>query len=253
MSEFAPLLVFGILLVRIGMVVAMTPVFGGTWAPSQIKVGLVVVLAAIMAPLVTLPAIETPAALAAVVAREAIIGMALSMGIRVLVSAAELGGYLVGFQIGFSYAGIVDPQSGVRNNVMAVLYGTLTLMAVFGANLHHQMIRLLVATYDAVPVAPHRGVNESLVQSVMHMTGAIFVLGAELAAPVVLVLVLIEVVMGVVSRAAPSLNLMIVGAPIRLLVGLFALSAALEVVPGVITRSATMSLELASRLALAFK
>jgi len=60
-------------------------------------------------------------------------------------------------------------------------------------------------------------------------------------------------VMGVVSRAAPSLNLMVVGAPIRLLVGLFALSGALEVVPGVITRSATMSLELASRLTLAFQ
>lgn len=253
MIDFAPLVVFGVLLVRVGMVVALTPVFGGTWAPPQIKVGLTVVLAVMLAPLVPLPSVDNAATLAAIVAHETVIGLALSMGIRVLVAAAELGGYLVGFQIGFSYAGIVDPQSGVRNNVLAVLYSSLTLFAVFGANLHHQMLRLLVATYDAVPVAPHGGVNESLVESVMRLTGGIFLLGAELAAPVVLVLVLVEVVMGVVSRAAPSLNLMVIGAPVRLLVGLFALSAALEVVPGVITRSAMMSLELASRLALAFK
>jgi len=155
--DFAPLIVFGVLLVRIGMVVALTPVFGGTWAPAQIKVGLTVVLAAMLAPLVPLPAIENPAALAAIVAHESVIGLALSMGIRVLVAAAELGGYLVGFQVGFSYAGIVDPQSGVRNNVLAVLYSSLTLLAVFDANLHHQMLRLLVATYDAVPVAAHGG------------------------------------------------------------------------------------------------
>src|SRR4029079_308694 len=53
--DFAPLIVFGLLAGRIGMVVALTPVFGGTWAPAQIKVGLTVVLAAMLAPLVPLP------------------------------------------------------------------------------------------------------------------------------------------------------------------------------------------------------
>jgi len=125
--DFAPLIVFGVLLVRIGMVVALTPVFGGTWAPAQIKVGLTVVLAAMLAPLVPLPAIENPAALAAIVAHESVIGLALSMGIRVLVAAAELGGYLVGFQVGFSYAGIVAFIES-RN------CGTLVLMSVMSSS-----------------------------------------------------------------------------------------------------------------------
>ena len=253
MSDFGPLVAFGVVLVRVGMMVATTQVFGGTYAPAQVKVGLTVVLAFLLMPVVPLPAIDSPAALAMIVAHEAVLGFALSLGIRVLVSAAELGGYLVGFQVGFSYAGIVDPQSGVRNNVLAVLYASLTLLTIFATNVHHQLLRLLVATYDAVPVAAKSSVNESVVASVMHLTGVIFLLGAQLAAPVVLVLVLVEAVMGVITKVAPSLNLMVIGAPLRLLVGLFALAVALEVIPGLIGRSSGMALELTSRLALAFK
>jgi flagellar biosynthetic protein FliR len=251
--DFSPIVLFGILLVRIGLVVATTPVFGGTWAPMQVKVGLTAILALLMMPFVAVPTIGSGGELALIVAHEAVIGLALSFGIRVLVAAAELGGYLIGFQIGFSYAGIIDPQSGVRNNVLAVMYGTLTLLAIFANNLHHQLIRLMASTYVAVPVTASANVNESMVGTVMKMFGTIFTLGAQFAAPVVLVLLLVEVVMGVVTRAAPSLNLMIIGAPIRLLVGLFALGGAIQVIPSLINRTAGWSLELAAQLAHSFR
>jgi flagellar biosynthesis protein FliR len=251
--EFAPLVAFGILLIRIGVMIAMTPLFGGAWAPAQVKIGLTAILAIVILPLVTLPPISSPAALTLIVVHEVVVGLALSFGIRILVSAAELAGYLIGFQVGFAYAGIVDPQSGVRNNVLAVMYGTLTLLAILGANIHHQILRLLVATFEAVPVSPTIAVNESLVRSVMRMTGVVFTLGVQLAAPVVLVLLLVEVVMGVVTRVAPTLNLMVIGAPLRLLVGLFALGVAIQIVPGVVIRMSEWSLELASQLALAFR
>jgi flagellar biosynthesis protein FliR len=251
--EFAALVAFGILLIRIGVMIAMTPLFGGAWAPAQVKIGLTAILAIVILPLVTLPPISSPAALTLIVVHEVVVGLALSFGIRILVSAAELAGYLIGFQVGFAYAGIVDPQSGVRNNVLAVMYGTLTLLAILGANIHHQILRLLVATFEAVPVSPTIAVNESLVRSVMRMTGVVFTLGVQLAAPVVLVLLLVEVVMGVVTRVAPTLNLMVIGAPLRLLVGLFALGVAIQIVPGVVIRMSEWSLELASQLALAFR
>ena len=127
--DFTPLVVFGVLLVRIGMLVATTPLFGAAWAPMQVKVGLTAILAVVLMPFVALPTLASPAALTMVIAHEAVVGLALSFSVRILVAAAELGGYLVGFQLGFSYAGIIDPQSGVRNNVMAVLYGSLTALA----------------------------------------------------------------------------------------------------------------------------
>ena len=251
--DFTPLVAFGVLLVRVGMLVATTPLLGGTWAPVQVKVGLTAILAVVLMPLVALPSLSTPAALTMVIAHEAVVGVALSFSVRILVAAAELGGYLVGFQLGFSYAGIIDPQSGVRNNVLAVLYGSLTALTLLGTNLHHQIIRLLAATYVSVPVAPTLAVQPSIVDTVMRMLALIFTTGAQLAAPIVLVLLSVELVMGVITRAAPSLNLMVIGAPLRLVVGLAALGIAIQVVPPVMARVSTWGLELSAQLALAFR
>jgi flagellar biosynthetic protein FliR len=251
--DFGPLAGFGIVLVRIGMLVAMTPLLGGTWAPMPVKVGLTVVLAVVVMPVVALPALATPGAIALVVAHEALVGLALAMSVRVVLGAAELGGYLIGFQMGFAYAAIVDPQSGVRNNVLAALYASLATLALLGTNLHHQLLRLLVATYDTVPVAAAGALPPSLVDTVIRMLGLIFVTGARLAAPVVLVLLFVELVMGVTSRAAPSLNLMMVAAPLRLILGLVALGLAIQVVPPVITRVGSWGLELGAQLAHALR
>jgi len=251
--DFTPLVTFGVLLVRVGMLVATTPLFGGTWAPMQVKVGLTAILAIVVTPFVALPSLSTPAALTMVVAHEAVVGLALSFAVRILVAAAELGGYLIGFQLGFSYAGIIDPQSGVRNNVLAVLYGSITALALLGANLHHAIIRLLLTTYETVPVTASFAVGHSVVETVMRMLGLIFTTGAQLAAPVVLVLLFVELVMGVVSRAAPSLNLMVIGAPLRLIVGLMALGLAIQVVPVVTTRLASWALDLGAQLAVSFR
>lgn len=253
MTDFTPLVIFGLLLVRIGLLMATTPLFGSTWAPTQVKVGLTAILAFVLMPFVAVPAMNTPAELTLAIAHEAAVGLALSFSVRILVAAAELGGYLVGFQIGFSYAGIIDPQSGVRNNILAVLYGSLTAIVLLGVNLHHQVIRLLATTYVTVPVSASVSVTPSIVETVIRMLGLIFTTGVQLAAPIVLVVLFVEVVMGVISRAAPSLNLMVIGAPMRLLVGLAALGAAIQVVPGVVTHMSTWAMELSAQLAFALR
>src|SRR5690606_35989532 len=157
-----------------------------------VKAGLTCLFAILLLPLVPLPLIETPAARGLVLVHEAIVGMAIGFSIRIVLAAAELGGYLAGFQLGFAYAGIVVPQSGVRNNMLAVLYGLLALLALLGANVHHQLIRLLLASYEAVPMAAFAEANGSLAETVARTLGHILTVGMQLAAPVVLVLLLVE-------------------------------------------------------------
>jgi len=251
--DFTPLVVFGVLLVRIGMLVATAPLLGSTWAPLQVKVGLAAILAVVLMPFVALPTLATPAALTMVIAHEAMVGLALSFSVRILLAAAELGGYMVGFQLGFGYAAVIDPQSGVRNNLLAVLYGSLTALVLLGTNLHHQLIRLLASSYVSVPVAATLAVRQSVVETVIRMLALIFTTGAQLAAPIVLVLLFVELVMGLITRAAPSLNLMVIGAPMRLMVGLAALGVAIQVVPTVMTRVSTWGMELGAQLAHGFR
>jgi flagellar biosynthesis protein FliR len=117
--DLSPVLVFAIALIRPSVLVVGAPLFGGTFAPPMVRVGLIVVLGAFMAPVIGLPRAIEPGTFLALVLREALIGFALALSVRLVVAGAELGGYLTGFQMGLSYAALVDPQSGVRNNVLA--------------------------------------------------------------------------------------------------------------------------------------
>jgi flagellar biosynthetic protein FliR len=197
------------------------------------------------------PAAE-PVGLALLLTREAVVGLALGFGLRVLVGAAEFAGHLAGFQLGFAYASVVDPQSGARNNVLSSLYGLTTLMVVFLLDAHHELLRALVVSYDVLPIGAG-SVDEGLGLLVARLLGLVFFVGVQMAAPIIIVQLVVELGLGLASRAAPTLNLMAQGFPIRLLVGLLTLAAMVRVIPVVIERTVPSMLELTARLASAFR
>jgi flagellar biosynthetic protein FliR len=253
MNDLAPLAQFGLLLVRPGMVIATAPIFGGAFAPAPVKIGLTVLLALALLPVVALPPpSENPVSIALIVAREGAIGLALGLAAKVFVSALELAGHLSGFQLGLSYSAIVDPQSGVRNNVVATLYTNMVLVTFLLVNGHHAMLRALGASYERVPLGTG-GVGAALPETVVEMLGLVFVLGTRLAAPLIVVLLVVEVGMGLVSRVAPMLNLMIVGAPLRLIVGLVVLGVTVPMVSRVATGAADVVVQLGLHGAQAFR
>jgi flagellar biosynthetic protein FliR len=250
--DLAPLLRIGIFLVRPGLLIAAAPAFGGTWAPAPVKIGLTVILATICMAVVPVPAAGEPAGLALILTREAVIGFALGFAVRLLVSGAEMAGQLAGFQLGFAYASVVDPQSGVRNNVLSSACGLTALLVFLGLNAHHDLVRALVASYDVLPIGVG-SVDDSLPEVVARMLGLVLVLGVRLAAPVLIVLLVVELALGLASRAAPTLNLMAQGFPVRLLVGLITLAAMIRVIPAVVARAVPAALELAAELAQALR
>jgi flagellar biosynthetic protein FliR len=250
--DLSPLVRLGLLLVRTGVLVGMTPAVAGLYAPPITRIGLALILAATLVPLVSVP-VDLPAAgLAVALVREVAIGLALGLAVRSLLAVAELAGHLAGFQLGFSYAVLVDPSSGARHDSLAALYSSLALLTFLGLNGHHLMIRALADSYAALPVGIGH-LDGSLAGAVARLLGLVFLFGCQLAAPVLIVLLILELILGLVSRAAPSLNLLVVGAPLRLIVGLLAVSAAIGVVPEVTSRALTRLFEAAGRIALALR
>jgi flagellar biosynthetic protein FliR len=251
-TQFAPIAHFGLLLVRPGMLIMAAPIFGAAFAPSQVRLGLTIMIALMLAPVVAVPSVGAPMALGLVVGRELAIGLAMALAIRALVAGAELAGHLTGTQLGLSYGSIVDPQSGVRNNLVAALYTNLAIVTFFLINGHHAFIRSLAGSYAAMPIGGGH-VDASLVRSVMQMLGLVFTLGVRLASPLIVVLLVVELALGLVSRAAPGINLMVVSAPVRLLVGLLVVASMVSFVPPVIARFAGLASELGMQLARAFR
>jgi flagellar biosynthetic protein FliR len=252
MSSFADVAGLALLLVRPGMIVIGTPFLGAVNAPAHARVGLTVMLAIVLAPFVVVPAALPATGLAVVVLREIAIGLALALAIRILMVAAEFAGHLAGYQIGLSLGSLIDPQSGVRNNVLALLYGNVTAVICLATNAHHALLRALADSYALLPIGAG-GIDESLVRAVSRMLGLVFILGTRIAAPVLIVLLLVELALGLLARVAPSLNVMMAGAPVRLVVGLLMAAATITALPVLITRYVPTVLDLGAATARAFR
>jgi flagellar biosynthetic protein FliR len=238
----------GLLLVRPGLLIAAAPPFGALYTPVPVKIGLSVVLGIVLAPNVNLPGAVGLPAFAVILAREAAIGLALALSVRVMMAGAELAGQLAGFQLGFAYAAAVDPQTGARNSIVSAVYGSLALLTFLGINGHHALLKALAASYRELPIGLGH-VDPAMAGQVGNLLGLLFVFGTQVAAPVVIVLLVTEVAIGLVSRVAPALNMMALGFPIRLIAGLVALAATIGVVPSVVARFVVPALEMAGRLA----
>jgi len=250
--DLAPLMRLGILVVRPGMLVAMSPAFGGAFAPVRVKTGLVVLIAIALAPSAAVPLLIDPLPIALVLAREAAIGLALALALRVLIAGAEAAGSLIGFQMHLSYGATIDPQSGVRNPVLSVMYSNIALMTFFSIDGHHAFLRALRQSYADLPVgAGHIGA--SLPGDVARMLGFVFTLGLRLAAPVVIVLLLMETALALLARSAPALNPMGVGAPVRLIVGFLVLAVVVPTVAGLVAGTAGSIVQMATHAAQAFR
>jgi len=223
-----------VLLVRPGLLVAAAPAFGGTYAPGLLKVGLTVVLALVVATGRAGPQVLGPVGIGVVVAREAAIAVA---GLRREAPdrGAELAGYLAGFQIGFTYATVADPQTGAHNNVLSTVYGPARARGVLRGQRPPRLHPRAAAVLRRA--APRRRRDRRLARRarLARMLGAVFTIGAQMAAPVVIVL------LGRGARARADVAGRAVtehpvrqGFPVRWVSGCSPLAATLRAIPVVI-------------------
>lgn len=231
MIDFTAIARFGLLLIRPGGLLLVMPGLGGQQVPVMARIGLTALLALAMAPSVPLPA-GPDAGIIAVVFRELIIGISLGIATRALIAGAELAGHICSQQIGFSYAATIDPDGGARNTALASLYGLLAVFTWLAINGHHLLLRALDASYAGLPIGGG-GINASVAGSVREILGIVFVTGLRLAAPVMAVLLVVEVALGLIARTAPAFNFYVVGYPVRLAIGLAVVALTIATVPGV--------------------
>jgi flagellar biosynthetic protein FliR len=248
--DFGAIARFGLLMVRPGALMMVGPGLGGQQVPVQARVALTALLALALAPSVPLPT-GAAVGLLTVVVREIAIGLALGLAARAVIAGAELAGHICSQQIGFSYAATVDPEGGARNTALASLYGLLATFTWLAIDGHHLLVRALDASYTGLPMGGG-GIDASLVQSIRDVLGLVFVTGLRLAFPLIAVLLLVELALGLISRAAPALNFFVIGYPVRLIVGLFVVAITIAALPGVVRSLAERAITAGLAMARAF-
>lgn len=213
-----------LLTVRLAVVAALLPLISGRTVPVLWRLALAGVVAAACAPAVLADTPELPAVLTwQLMVREAItgavIGLLLSFAVGIPFAAVRFAGQIIGVQIGFSMVNTVDPQGGAQVTVLAQLYYLLAVLLFFAFDLHHLLVGTLV---QSCRLAPLFGTVDGTAGSwlLVQEFGEFFKLGLILATPTVLVLLLVSASMGFVVKTVPQINILVVGFPIQIAVGL---------------------------------
>jgi flagellar biosynthetic protein FliR len=216
-----------LLSVRIAAVLLLTPLLYAIAMPMLVRVLVVIAIATVVAmPFGGAPALppNDTAALLQAVLREAGIGATLGLGILMAFGGFAFAGRLVDVQVGFGIAQVFDPATRTRIPVLSSVFGLLAAVFFFVVDGHHALLRGIAYSVERFPVGGAWS-TAAAAEPVTRQIGALFLLGFALAAPVVLGLLLVEFALGVVSRNLPQMNMLVLGIPVKILVGLLALSA----------------------------
>lgn len=210
--------------VRVLGLFTAAPVLSMRAVPRRVRLGLAAFIAyAAQASLegVPMPALNSPLALG-VLMHEVFLGLTMGFAARVVFAALEFAGEIVGLQMGMNFAAFFDPLSGGQATAVSRFYGTMAAWLFIVLDGHLMLIGAVAHSFQAFPVSERPLAFLSVVQP--QVWGAeIFRLGLWIALPVVAMLMLVNIVMGVMSRVASQLNIFSVGFPITMGVGMIGL------------------------------
>ena len=227
-------------LLRILGLFAAAPVLSMRAIPVRARIGLALLTALcaqpVLPPMPVLP-LDTPTALAMVV-QQVFIGVTIGFAAKVVFTAIEFAGEVIGLQMGLNFAGFFDPLSAASATAASRFFGTMVawLFIVMGG--HLLVIAALAQSFTAFPVGPEP--FAFLHQAQPHRWGSeIFATGLWIALPLVSMMLFVNITLGAISRVAPQINIFAIGFPITLGVGLLGLLLTLPA----LSQPFTMTLE----------
>jgi len=214
---------------RIGGFILTAPVFSQAAVPAPVKIALSIGLAFLLAPLAPVPAalsiFSGAGALAAV--QEMLIGISIGLVVQLTFEALTFAGQSISTTMGLGFATLIDPQHGANTPVLGqlfMIFGTLAYLAVNG---HLVLVGALATSFRTLPIGG-AGVDQHLLWAMGVWGARIFETGLLIALPAVVALVVVNLALGVVTRAAPQLNLFGIGFTITLMGGFVVLIVGLD-------------------------
>jgi len=200
---------------------ASLPVFSQRAVPMRVKIGFALFIALAAQPsLPDIPviALDSPQAVLVLI-QQLLVGITLGFAVRLVFAAVELGGELIGLQMGLNFAGFFDPATASQGTASGRFFGTLVAFLFVLANGHLAVIAALVRSFEVFAVGDEP--FAFLRQTQPQQWGAeVFMLGLWIALPLVGMLLFVNLVLGVISRVAPQISVFSVGFPITVTVGL---------------------------------
>ena len=210
--------VFFMCLARIAGFIGAMPVFSGAQAPARVKAGLTFMITLILCPLMqdSVPPLSfTPASYIVFIGAEVLIGMLIGLMARLIFTAVEYGGTVIGFQMGFAAANVFDPQNQRQISLVSQFQNVFAIFIFLGIGGHHMFLKAAVESYTILPPG---GIDFSgeAIPYLMELSSRMFSLGVQFSAPVLAVLLLSGLILGILARTFPQGNVFLLSFPLNI-------------------------------------
>ncbi|MEX0614226.1 MAG: flagellar biosynthetic protein FliR [Pirellulales bacterium] len=215
-------MVFTLVLARTGALVMTAPLFGSQALPRQVRALLAVTISLLVTPVylgTTLPPVEQIADYGRLLVNEALVGLLLGLGVNVLFSGIQVAGQIVSQMSGLSLADVFNPAIEEDVSVFSQLFYFLTLAVFVAVGGHRLIIEALLETFAAAPPG-HIALGHDFIEVLSSIVTQSFALGIRAAAPLLTALLLSNLVLGLISRTLPQINIIAIGFGVNSLLAL---------------------------------
>ena len=231
--------VFILIFFRLLAFISVAPAFSVKGMPNLVKIGFSLVFAYTLyltMPLASPLVYESILELLVLVIKEVAFGLALGFVVNLIFLSFQMAGQMVDFQIGFSMVSYYDSLSTTRVSILGNIYQWLGLILFFVINGHHIMLYSFAQSFDLIPLAGLELASLDL-KVVVNIFAKSFLTAFQIAIPIIFVILMTDAVIGLISRTVPQINILMLGLPLKVLVGLAALIIILPAIGNMIVRA----------------
>jgi len=204
---------------RLGGLMSFAPFIGSSSIPVRLKAVITIAMTALLYPIVPLPQIAPNAMeMGRFAIGEAVLGLGIGLCLQFIFEGALLAGQVAGFQFSFSLVNIIDPQTSVDTPVLSVFHQAVALLLFLQLNVHHWLLRGVVKSFEYVPVGSAT-IGLPMVRELFRDASALWLVGVQIATPILLSTLLIDVAVGFLSKASPQMPAILFSIPLKSLAG----------------------------------
>lgn len=220
---------FLLVLFRIAGMIVSAPLFNMTNIPAQVKVGFAVAIALILFPLhsanLVLPKDLIQFALLAI--QETILGILIGFTANLVFVALQVAGEFFSMQMGLSIANMMDPVTHIQSAVVGQFFFYFAALLFLNLNIHHALIVGVDRSFNAIPLGHFIGeghlIGGLMAERFIRLSGDMFLMALMIAGPLVSIVILLEIALSFVAKVMPQMNIFIIGLPLKVGGGLFAI------------------------------
>lgn len=234
-NPFAYLDTFMLIFVRVGSLFILVPFLGNRSIPIIAKIAMAFFISAIIINVMNVQtsiSSSEPYLFALAMLKESFVGWMIGFAAYLVYTTLTLAGQFIDHQIGFSMVNVFDPLSQIQLSITGTLYYYLVLLLTLITNTYHYFIRGIIKSFDLIPIGSGT-ISTQLYNGMLGFINETFVIALQIAAPFFFVIMVMDMVLALLARTAPQLNLFVIGFPLKIFLGIVVMLITINVFPTV--------------------